>query len=68
MTDIKKLDEAIKSSGYRVQFLEDSLNLSAQGFLNKRKGLREFTCKEALILKDVLKLSDEDVISIFFAR
>lgn len=68
MIDTKKLEEVIKESGYRIQFLEKSLNLSPQAFLNKRYGKKEFTVGEALILKNVLKLSDQETISIFFTE
>lgn len=67
MTDIKKLDEAIKNSGCRVDYLAKQCELTAQGFLNKRKGLREFSCKEAYLLKKALNLSNDEAMSIFFA-
>lgn len=67
MTDIKKLDEAIKNSGCRVSFLAKKCGLTEQGFYNKRKGKREFSCKEAHLLKNALNITNEEAINIFFA-
>ena len=68
MTDIEKLNNAIKESGYRVQFLAEKLNLSNQGFLNKRNGIHEFTTGEVSTLQELLKLSDDEMLSIFFVK
>ena len=63
-----ELKEAIKKSGYRMDFLAKSLGLSYQGFYNKVNAETDFRISEIKCLCDLLKLSDTEMCKIFFDK
>lgn len=67
MVDEKLLREKIAESGYKMQFIAEKCGLTYQGLLNKMTNVRAFKTTEAGVLKDLLKLSDDDFNAIFFA-
>lgn len=58
----KKIDE----SGYKLAWLAERCGITYFGFNKKLKGDTEFKASEIAILKDILKLTDEEVQAIFF--
>ena len=68
MTNTLLLDEKIEQSGFRVGYIIDTLGLSRNGFDKKRKGKTPFKAAEIYVLTDLLKLSESDKNSIFFAE
>lgn len=67
MTDLKKLNELVYNSGYKLTYIAQKCGLTYQGFLNKLKGESEFKTAEAGILKDLLQMNDVTFKQIFFA-
>jgi hypothetical protein len=63
----KLLREKMAESGYKMQFIAEKCGLTYQGLLNKINNVRAFKTTEAGILKDLLKLSDDEFNAIFFA-
>lgn len=57
MTNCKRLQEAIDSSGYTIKFIANQLGITPQGFHKKRVGNSEFTIEEMLILCELLKIT-----------
>lgn len=66
MTNTKLLREKIDLSGYKLQFIAKKLGLTYQGFLNKINNRSEFRAGEIQILYDLLGLTEEERVSIFF--
>lgn len=66
MTNTEMLEQKIKDSGYRIEFIADKCGLTAQGLLKKRNNETEFKASEILILKTLLNLTDEETNEIFF--
>lgn len=67
MTNTNLLRKKITSSGYRIQFVAKKCGLTYQGFMNKVNNLSAFTAPEIKALRELLKLSPEEVEAIFFA-
>lgn len=67
MADIVLLNEKIEKSGLRIGYIVKQLGLSRANFYSKRTGRTSFKCEEVGKMKDILKLSDDDVSKIFFA-
>lgn len=65
MINTQLLDEKIKDSGLKIQYIIDSLGLSRNGFNMKRKGETPFKKPEIYMLSDILNLSEEEKDSIF---
>lgn len=63
--NVIKLEEAIKSSGYKKQYIAEQIGLTANGFTYKLAQKTDFKLKETIIMKNLLKLSDEEYIEIF---
>ena len=66
MTDLKKLNELVYNSGYKLLYIAQKCGLTYQGFMNKLKGESEFKTAEAGILKDLLQMNDVTFKQIFF--
>lgn len=66
MVNTQLLDEKIVDSGLKIGFLIEKLGLSRTGFDKKRKGINQFRVSEVYVLKDLLRLSDEEEHSIFY--
>jgi len=67
MVDLKKLKEAIDSSGVTNRHIASSLGITEQSFSNKMNGRTEFKVTEMNLLINVLHLSKTDAYCIFFA-
>lgn len=65
--NIKLLEEKIKESGLKYEFIAEKLNITEAGLRKKRAGISEFKASEVKILKQLLHLSSEDINLIFFA-
>ena len=68
MTDTELLREKIKQSGYKIQFIAKKLGISYQGLLNKINNKSEFRAKEIQVLHDLLNLTEDERVAIFFTR
>lgn len=67
MVNTQLLDDRIEQSGLKVGFIVEKLGLSRNGFDKKRKGKTPFRTAEIYVICDLLKLTDDDKASIFFA-
>ena len=65
---MEKLKEKITESGYKLAFLASKLGLSRYGLALKLNGTNEFTVYEAVTLSNLLGLSKDDIIEIFFSQ
>lgn len=57
--DTELLNEYIKKSGYRIDYIVDTLGISRQAFDRKRKGNISFRAPEVYVLCDMLKIPDD---------
>ena len=60
----KKIDE----SGYKLAFIAEKCGLTYQGFKNKLDNIHDFTTTEITVLQNLLHLTNEEVIEIFFCK
>ena len=67
MVDTQYLDEKIKDSGLKTNFILSKLGITRQAFDFKRKNKRKFRTAEIYVLCDLLKIPNEDREKIFFA-
>lgn len=68
MTNTELLKAKIKNSGYKITFIAQKCGITYQAFLSRLKGEQEFRVDEMRAISNLLSLSDEDNIAIFFAR
>ncbi len=66
MANLKRLNEAIRSSDYSVGVIAKKAGMTRQSLYNKRLGKREFSVGEMAALCKVLNLSKTDRDQIFF--
>lgn len=57
--DTALLNDYIKKSGYRMDFIVKTLGISRQAFDRKRKGDISFRAPEVYVLCDLLKIPDD---------
>lgn len=68
MVDSVLLDEKIKQSGLKVNYIADTLGISRAGFDKKRNNKTPFRKSEIYVICDLLKIYDsDDKMRIFFA-
>lgn len=67
MVNTQLLDSKIDVSGLKVNHIVETLGLSRNGFDKKRKGKIPFKKPEIYVLCDLLRLTEDDKQSIFFA-
>ena len=60
------LKEKISNSGYKVAYIADKLGISRPSLLNRLSGRYPFTISEAGILREILKMTNEETLFIFF--
>ena len=65
MVNTALLQEKIKMSGIKKNFIANRLGISAQGYQKKERGLIEFKASEIGIIKDILNLSPKETSDIF---
>ena len=61
-----ELEMVIKDSGLKKSFIADKIGITRQNFYLKLNGERQFSQGEIMGLKEVLRLSDKQFMSIFF--
>ena len=66
MTNTELLRKKIDESGYKLVFIAEKCGLTYQGFLKKMKGESDFYTTEVCILAELLHLTDEEILAIFF--
>lgn len=59
------LEQYIEKSGYKIGYIATCLGLTYVGFRYKVIGKNKFTVTEALLLQELLNISDEDFKVIF---
>jgi DNA-binding XRE family transcriptional regulator len=62
-----KLTVMVEQSGLKKSFIADKLGITYQGYLNKEKGKSDFTSKEIGIMRDLLHLTNKEVMEIFLS-
>ena len=67
MTNTKLLREKIEQSGYKLRFIAEKIGITYQGLLNKINNRSEFRANEIQALYDLLGLTEEERVAIFFA-
>lgn len=67
MTNTKLLRERIDQSDYKLRLVAEKIGLTYQGLLNKINNRRQFRADEIQALYELLDLSEEDRVAIFFA-
>lgn len=65
MTDLKKLEDAIKTCGIPVCTISERTRIDRKSLYNKLKGKSEFKASEMDALASVIGLSDKEKIEIF---
>lgn len=68
MTNTPLLEEFIKKSGYKKNFLANALGISRYAFTLKCNNKSEFTAKEIEVLCKLLNINVKDRMAIFFAK
>ena len=67
MVDTKRLTDIIRVSGLKKVYIAEKLGVSYQGYLNKESGKSDFTASQIATLKDLLSLSNKDIMDIFLS-
>lgn len=67
MTNTTLLREKIENSGYKLRYIAKQLGITYAGFQKKLNNETEFKVSEVAILKELLKLTADEVQRIFFA-
>lgn len=68
MANTEKLKEIIDRSGLKKSHIAEKLGITSQGFWKKENGQSDFTASEIRVLKDILNLSDRQVMDIFLSK
>ena len=68
MTKSNLLREKIDGCGFKLVFVAKQLGISYQAFLKKLNNETEFKTSEVMILKELLHLTDDEVMEIFLVR
>lgn len=66
MTNTTLLRQKIDESGYKLQFLAKKCGLTYYGLMKKVNNETEFKASEIKVLKELLKLTNEEANKIFF--
>ena len=66
MTNTELLREKIDQSGYKLRFIAKKIGITYQGLLNKINNRSEFRVNEIQALYDLLGLTEEERVAIFF--
>lgn len=68
MVDVNLLKTRMDESGLKKGFIAQQLGVTPQGLYKKLTDKSDWYYTQVMVLKDLLKLSDEDVSEIFFAE
>ena len=63
----EKLVEVVEKSGLKKSFIAEKLGITYQGYLNKEKGKSDFTSKEISVMRDLLHMTNKEVMEIFLS-
>lgn len=66
LVNTQLLDEAIQRSGIKTSFLIEKLGISNNAFYKKKNGQIKWRKSEIYVVQDILRLSDVEVLKIFF--
>ena len=66
MTNTELLREKIDTCGFKLVYVAKQVGVSYQAFLKKLNNETEFKTSEVMILKELLHLTDDEVMEIFF--
>ena len=66
MINTQLLEQKIADSGLKIGYIAETLGLTRQGFDKKRKGKISFRLAEVYVLCDLLHISGEEKVKIFF--
>lgn len=66
MTNRTALENKVKESGYRLDYICEKLGITRQAWLNKLKNINEFKQSEIAKLSELLKLTHDEINLIFF--
>lgn len=66
--DVDALQKKIDDSGLKPGFIADKLGLTRQGFWKKKKGIIPFRVPEVYVLCDLLNISNEERVKIFYPK
>ena len=67
MTNRELLDKCIERSGLKLGYVAHALGVTRSTFRLKRTGRQDFTEREMRALADILQLTTEEKVAIFFA-
>ena len=67
LTNTEALRKKIDDAGYKLSFVAQKCNLTYQGFMNKVNNVTSFLASEIMVLRDLLHLTDAEIITIFFS-
>ncbi len=67
MTDTVLLREKINQSGYKMRFISQRIGITYQSLLNKINNRSEFRANEIQMLHDLLDLTEQERVDIFFS-
>lgn len=67
MTNVEALQNKITDSGIKKTFIAERLGISYPGYLNKETGKTEFTASEVAIMRQLLNLSEDELVNIFLS-
>jgi plasmid maintenance system antidote protein VapI len=68
MADNKRIEELIKHSGYKKQYIASQLGVSRQAFSRKLHGSIRWSAEDIVRIKDLFKLTSDKAFDIFFDR
>ena len=68
MTDSKALREIIKNKGLKLRYIAEQLDITTYTLSMKIDNIKQFKAREIHILCEILCLSEEEMIKIFFAK
>lgn len=63
-----ELERTIKDKGLKKNFIADKIGTSRASFYLKLSGERQFNQSEIMAMKEVLNLTDEEFVKIFFDK
>ena len=67
-TDLKLLNDFIEKSGYRKSYIAQFMGVSKASLFNKLTGKTDLTVTEVNRLRILLRLSESDIMTIFFNK
>lgn len=66
--DLEKINDFIKDRHYPMIALAKELGMSKQSLYYKLSGKRDFRAKEIYKLAEIMRMTDPEIIAVFFDR